>query len=185
MSISSFNWKPGLSFLQRPTEPYNWRENHLAPYETRNHSINQEVKPFSCKRSHCGLIECNGNTNKTIDTVHLCLWDSYNAAVTRQGAVIESQAVKTVMYSALHQGPFSFRLLYNSHIKGLAEKKKKTPVKAFPTVGLTRPMCNETPAVHYPVWEWFEKYSQRQHFFSKRHCMLPSLRLRRTFIITM
>lgn len=105
MSIGSFNWKPWLSFLHRHTEPYNL-------------SLNQEVKPFSCKRSHCGLIECNRNTNETTDTFNLCLWDSYNTAVTRQEAMIESQVVKTVMYLALHQGPFSFRRLYNGHIKG-------------------------------------------------------------------
>lgn len=85
------------------------------------------------------LIECNGNTNETIGTVNLCLWDSYNTAVTRQGAVIESRVVKTVMYSALHQGPFSFSRLYNGQDFG--RKKQKTPVKDFPIVGLTRPVC--------------------------------------------
>ncbi len=153
------------------------------PYETRNHSLNQEVKPFSCEISHYGLIEFNKNTNETIGTVDLCLWDSYNTDVTRQGAVIESQVVKTVMYSALHQGPFSFRWLYNSQDFG---SKKKNTSESFPICRFdTTCVCNETPPVNYPFWEWFEKYSQRRYFFSKRRCMLPSLRLWRTFIITM
>lgn len=135
-------------------------------------------------RNHCLIIEYKVSTNNPMVIVNLCKRESYNTVVMRQWAGNVWQVVKTVMYSALHQGPFSFKWEHNGHIKGLW---KQNTSAGFPywLCDTTRACC-ETPAVHYPLWGWFEKYSQRHNFCGESHRASPSpIQLRHVFIITM